>query len=60
MENTESRLDTTMKKIAKVMHMSNGKLCRQSENMSNREMWRKSSTHVKSYLDRSTVNVKLG
>ena len=25
LENTDSKLDTTMKKVAKVLHMSNGK-----------------------------------
>jgi syntaxin 6 len=26
LENTDSKLDTTMKKVAKVLHMSNGEL----------------------------------
>jgi syntaxin 6 len=26
LENTDSKLDTTMKKVAKVLHISNGKL----------------------------------
>lgn len=27
LETTDSKLDTTMKKVAKVLHMSNGKYC---------------------------------
>lgn len=27
LENTESKIDTTMKKVAKVLHMNNGEFC---------------------------------